>query len=86
MLKCRVTCVVLAVVCLIGLGITLYVPKEPNMTAAYFCAYTCIAALAGNAVLSVMELNRAKKELQKKIEEERKAAENARRHGKKGKG
>lgn len=86
MLKCRITCVVLAVLCLIGLGITLYVPKEPNTAAACFFAYTCIAALAGNAVLSVMELNKAKKELQKKIEEERMAAESARRHGKKGKG
>lgn len=85
MFKCRITCVALAAVCLIGLGITLYIPEEPNTTAAYFCAYTCIAALAGNAVLSVMELNKAKKELQKKTEEERQAAENARRHGKKGK-
>lgn len=85
MLKCRITCVLLAVLCLAGLGIFLYVPEEPCMPAAYFCAYTCIAALAGNAVLSVIELNKAKKELQKKIEEEQQAAERARRQRKKGK-
>ncbi|MBQ8641413.1 MAG: hypothetical protein IJ480_04285 [Clostridia bacterium] len=63
MLKFRITCVGLAVVCLAGLGITLYLPETPNLTAAYFFACTCIGALVGNAVFSVMELHRAKKEM-----------------------
>lgn len=84
-LKCRITCVVLAAVCLIGLGITLFALPSPSMTAAYFFACTCIAALTGNAVISVMELNRAKKALQETIEKERQAAENARRREKKNK-
>ncbi len=73
MLKYRAACVVLAVVCVIGLGITLYVPENPHIPAAYFFACTCIAALAGNAVVSVIELQQARKELRRKIEEERQA-------------
>ncbi|MBR4959547.1 MAG: hypothetical protein IKY52_01470 [Clostridia bacterium] len=86
MFKCRIACVMLAVVCLAGLGITLYADKTPSMPAAWFFACTCITALVGNALLSVLELNRAKKELQKKIDEEMKAAEKARRTEKKQKG
>ena len=86
MFKCRIACVMLAVVCLAGLGITLYAAETPSMSAAYFFACTCVTALAGNAVISVLELNRAKKELQKKIEEEKIAAERARRTEKKRKG
>ena len=83
LLKCRITCVVLAVVCLAGLGITLFAVQTPNMPLAYFFAYTCIAALAANAVISVVELKQAGKRLQEKIEEERLAAEKARRNAKK---
>jgi len=86
MFKCRIACVLLAVVCLAGLGITLYADKTPSMSAAWFFACTCITALVGNALLSVLELNRAKKELQKKMDEEMKAAEKARRTEKKQKG
>ena len=59
MFKCRIACVLLAVVCLAGLGITLYADKTPSMSAAWFFACTCITALVGNALLSVLELNRA---------------------------
>ena len=85
LLKCRITCVVLAVVCLAGLGITLFAAENPSMPTAYFFAYTCIAALAANAVISVIELKQTGKRLQEKIEEERLAAEKARRNAKKGK-
>ena len=86
MFKCRIACVLLAVVCLAGLGITLYADKTPSMSAAWFFACTCITALVGNAVISVLELNRAKKDMLKKIEEEKIAAERARRTEKKRKG
>ena len=60
--KCRITCVVLAAVCLIGLAVTLYVPETPNFTVAWFFAYTCIAGLLGNWIVSMVELHQAKKE------------------------
>ena len=63
--KYRVTCVTVAVVCLIGLAVTLYVPETPNFTVAWFFAYTCIAGLLGNWIVSMVELHQARKEAKK---------------------
>ena len=62
MFKCRVTCVVIAVLGLVGLALTLYVPETPHLPAAWFFAYTCIAGLLGNWIVSMVELHRIKKE------------------------
>lgn len=62
MFKCRVTCVVIAVLGLVGLALTLYVPETPHLPAAWFFAYTCIAGLLGNWIVSMVELHQAKKE------------------------
>ena len=62
MFKCRVTCVVIAVLGLTGLALTLFVPDVPDYTAAWFCAYTCMAGLLGNWIVSMVELHQAKKE------------------------
>ncbi|MBR5445456.1 MAG: hypothetical protein IKV57_05005 [Clostridia bacterium] len=86
MFKCRIACVMLAVVSLAGLGITLYAAENPSVSAAYFFACTCVVALACNAVISVLEMKKAGKELRRKIEEEKKAAERERRAEKKQKG
>ena len=86
MFKCRIACVMLAVISLAGLGITLYAAENPSVSVSYFFACTCVTALAGNAVLSVLEMKKAGKELRQKIEEEKKAAESERRMEKKQKG
>ena len=85
MFKCRIACVMLAVISLAGLGITLYAAENPSVSVSYFFACTCVTALAGNAVLSVLEMKKAGKELRQKIEE-KKAAESERRMEKKQKG
>lgn len=54
---CRIACVALAVVCLVGLAICLYAFDTPNFTWGWFFAYTCLAGLIGNAVLAVVEMS-----------------------------
>lgn len=54
---CRIACVALAVVCLVGLAICLYAFDIPNFTWGWFFAYTCLAGLIGNAVLAVVEMS-----------------------------
>ena len=62
MFKCRVSCVIIAVLGLAGLALTLYVPETPDFTVAWFFAYTCMAGLLGNWIVSMVELHQAKKE------------------------
>ncbi len=68
MLKYRIACVALSVVCLAGLGIGLYVPDSPNITMLYTFGYLCIGGLIGNAVLSVMEIRQKEKKLRTEME------------------
>lgn len=63
---CRLVCVAVAVVCLIGLAICLYAFDTPNFTWGWFFAYTCLAGLIGNAALAVVEMTQTKKAMTKK--------------------
>lgn len=63
---CRIACVAVAVVCLIGLAVCLYAFDTPNFTWGWFFAYTCLAGLIGNAVLAVAEMTQDKKAMTKK--------------------
>lgn len=60
--KCRIVCIGVAVVCLIGLAICLYALDTPNFTWGWFFAYTCLVGLIGNAVLAVVEMGKGKKQ------------------------
>ena len=58
--KCRVTCIVLSVLSLVGMGLSLFAFR--HMGAAYFCMYTCVAGLMGNWIVTILEYRQAKKE------------------------
>ncbi len=68
MLKYRIACVALSVVCLACLGIGLYVPESPSIDMLYIFGYLCIGGLIGNAVLSMAEARQKEKKMRAEME------------------
>lgn len=66
MAKCRVTCIVLAVLALLGMALALFVFRHEGT--AYFCMYTCMAGLIGNWIVTMLEYRQARKEAKKNHE------------------